>query len=177
VAEQELLDLEPAPQADPGPDKNPGGVKSAKRLGFVFWLAVSFLAFLTFAAVFADLLVEVGLLKDPAEAFKGKSRDGPSATHLFGNDGIGRDIFSRTIYGAQVSLVTSVIGATGALLIGGTIGLAAGYYRERVEGAIIAVADATLVIPPLILALSLRWCGRSGSLSLLLKPLAPEMDA
>ena len=59
------------------------------------------------------------------------------------------------IYGAQVSLIVAFVGATLALMVGGMIGMAAGYYRNRVDTMITSFTDATLVIPPLILALSL----------------------
>lgn len=126
-------------------------VKTRGRLGFMFWVAVTFLVLLFFAAVFAEILP----IKDPTETFRGTSDDGPSAEFWFGNDGAGRDIFSRVIYGAQVSLIISTIGTVLALLLGGIVGLAAGYYRGRVDTIITTFTDATLVIPPLILALSL----------------------
>ncbi|MGF1598655.1 MAG: ABC transporter permease [Acidimicrobiales bacterium] len=129
----------------------PDGVRRRKPLGIMFWVAVTFLTVLILAAIFADLLP----LKGPAETFAGNNRNGPSAEYWFGNDGAGRDIFSRVIYGAQVSLIIASVGATLALMIGGTIGLAAGYYRGRVDSMITTFTDGTLVIPPLLLALSL----------------------
>jgi len=104
-----------------------------------------------FSAIFADILP----LKAPADTFAGTAKNGPSADHWFGNDGAGRDIFSRVIYGAQVSLMVAAIGAALSLFIGGMIGMAAGYYRSRVDTMITTFTDGTLVIPPLILALSL----------------------
>ena len=68
---------------------------------------------------------------------------------------MGHDIFSRVIYGAQVSLIVAAIGAVLALIIGGAIGLAAGYYRGRIDTFVTTLTNATLVVPPLILALSL----------------------
>jgi len=127
------------------------GVRRAKPLGFMFWLSVTFLTVLTLAAIFAEVLP----LKGPAETFAGLNRNGPSPEFWFGNDGNGRDIFSRVIFGAQVSLIVAFVGATLALLIGGVIGMAAGYYRQRVDTMITSFTDGTLVIPPLILALSL----------------------
>ncbi|MEZ5409230.1 MAG: ABC transporter permease [Acidimicrobiales bacterium] len=127
------------------------GARRRKRLGILFWVAVAYLTLLTLAAIFAPVLP----LKDYAKTFRGTSKDGPSLTYWLGNDGAGHDIFSRIIYGAQVSLIVAFVGAIFALLIGGSIGLAAGYYRRRVDTIITAFTDATLVIPPLLLALSL----------------------
>ncbi len=129
----------------------PPGVRRRKPLGIVFWLAVGFLGLLVFAAIFADVLP----LKGFDDTFAGTAKDGPSGSHWFGNDGAGRDIFSRVIYGAQVSLMVAAIGAAVALFIGGMIGMSAGYYRGRVDTLITTFTDGTLVIPPLILALSL----------------------
>lgn len=141
-----------AETASPPPPRPAGdGVRQRKPLGFMFWVAVTFLVVLTFSSVFAEVLP----LKGPAQTFRGTSRDGPSLEYWFGNDGAGRDIFSRVIYGGQVSLIVASVGATLALIIGGLIGLAAGYYRRRVDTIITAFTDGTLVIPPLILALSL----------------------
>lgn len=127
------------------------GAKKKAPLGVVFWLAVGWLVLLTFAAIFAEVLP----FHDFDQTFRGTNRDGPSASHWFGNDGAGRDIFSRVIYGGQVSLIIASVGATLALIIGGMVGLCAGYYRGRVDSIITTFTDATLVIPGLILALSL----------------------
>jgi peptide/nickel transport system permease protein len=126
-------------------------LRKNKPLGFMFWVASGFLIALTLAAIFADVLP----LKGPDDTFAGTSRDGPSLSHWFGNDGVGHDIFSRVIYGAQVSLIVAAIGAVLALIIGGAIGLAAGYYRGRIDTFVTTLTNATLVVPPLILALSL----------------------
>ncbi|MDG2111726.1 MAG: ABC transporter permease [Actinomycetota bacterium] len=127
------------------------GVRQKKPLGLMFWVAVVFLGLLTIAAIFADWLP----LKDPAETFRGTAKDGPSGSHWFGNDGAGRDIFTRTVYGAQVSLIIAAVGTTLALTLGGVVGMAAGYYRGRIDRLITTALNATLVIPPLILFLSL----------------------
>lgn len=122
-----------------------------RKLGFIFWLAVAYLVVLAVAAVFADVLP----IKDPAETFPGTSKQGPSLTHWFGNDGVGRDVFSRVIYGAQVSLVISTVGTVLALVIGGLLGMVSGYYGSRVDRWLTATLNASLVIPPLILFLAL----------------------
>ncbi|MGB5758612.1 MAG: ABC transporter permease [Acidimicrobiales bacterium] len=142
---------QPAVPADPVTDEADAGTHKAKPFGTIFWLAVGFLIVLTLAAIFAEALP----LKDPAKTFAGNNRAGPSAEFWFGNDGAGHDIFSRVIYGAQVSLIVASVGAVLAIMVGGMIGMSAGYYRNRVDTMITSFTDATLVIPPLILALSL----------------------
>ncbi len=142
--------------ADTTPDTDrPGeesiGARARKPLGPVFWAAVTFLSLLLFAAVFADLLP----LKDPSQSFRGMSKNGPSLSHWFGNDNNGRDIFSRVIYGAQVSLLISAVGTTLALTLGGLIGLASGYFRGKVDQYVTSFLNATLVIPGLILFIAL----------------------
>ncbi|WP_420626496.1 ABC transporter permease [Candidatus Poriferisodalis sp.] len=122
-----------------------------KRLGFFFWLAVVYLVVLALAAIFADVLP----IKDPTQTFAGTSKNGPSLSHWFGNDGVGRDVFSRVIYGAQVSLVISTVGTLLALAIGGLLGMVSGYYGGRVDRWLTATLNASLVIPPLILFLAL----------------------
>ena len=122
-----------------------------KQLGFFFWLAVVYLVVLGLSAIFADVLP----IKDPAQTFPGTSKNGPSLSYWFGNDGVGRDVFSRVIYGAQVSLVISTVGTVLALAIGGLLGMVSGYYSGRTDRWLTAALNASLVIPPLILFLAL----------------------
>ena len=145
-------DTELAPDlADAAMEEAAIGRRQRKPLGVMFWAAVTFLSLLLFAAVFADVLP----LKDPAFAFRGTNKNGPSLDYFLGNDSNGRDIFSRVIYGAQVSLLISAIGTTLALTLGGLVGLAGGYYRGRVDQYTSAFLNATLVIPGLILFIAL----------------------
>ncbi|MGH9211119.1 MAG: ABC transporter permease [Acidimicrobiales bacterium] len=122
-----------------------------RKLGLWFWISVAWLGLLVLAAVFADLLP----LKDPTTTFRGVSRDGPSATHWFGADNIGHDVFSRTIHGARRSLAVAAVATAVGLTVGGVVGLVAGYYRRTLDGAIVAVLDIMLAIPGLVLALAL----------------------
>ena len=122
-----------------------------KRLGPFFWAAVGWITALILAAIFADLLP----LKDPDATFSGTFREGPSAEHWFGNDNIGKDVFSRTIYGARKSLGIAFTASLIGFVFGGTIGLLAGYYRNRIEGILTGGIDILLAFPALILALIL----------------------
>jgi ABC-type dipeptide/oligopeptide/nickel transport system permease subunit len=81
----------------------------------------------------------------------------PSPSHLMGTDQLGRDMLSRIIYGARISMAASVIAVVIALIIGLPIGLVAGYYRGILgEWIIMRIVDAVQSFPFLILALALE---------------------
>ena len=81
--------------------------------------------------------------------------EGGSWKHLLGTDRLGRDLLSRIIYGARVSLAAGVVTVLLAGFIGAAIGLIAGYYRGRVDAILMRVTDATLSFPVILLALIL----------------------
>jgi len=78
----------------------------------------------------------------------------PSGHFLFGTDELGRDIFSRILFGARISLVTSASVVAVAVLIGMPLGAIAGYYGERLGSLIMRITDMFLAFPPLLLALA-----------------------
>ncbi|WP_116998639.1 ABC transporter permease [Desertimonas flava] len=122
-----------------------------RRLGVGFWLAVAWLVAIVLAAALADLLP----LKDPNQTFSGASRSGPSAAHWFGADNIGKDVFSRSIYGARRSLTVAFLSTAIGVVIGAVLGLISGYYRRGVDLATSALFNVILSIPPLVLLLTL----------------------
>ncbi len=81
------------------------------------------------------------------------SLQGPTADFLLGTDELGRDVFSRLLYGARSSLAVGFGAALAAALIGVPIGLAAGYFRGNVDLAIVFLIDLFIALPALILAL------------------------
>jgi len=117
---------------------NPSGV-----LGSVILLALILLALLAPLIAPYDPLAQA-----PLVALKG-----PSARHLFGTDQFGRDILTRVLYGARVSLPVGLISVSIACLIGIPIGLIAGYYGKYVDGAIMRLMDVMLAFPGILLAL------------------------
>jgi ABC-type dipeptide/oligopeptide/nickel transport system permease subunit len=87
---------------------------------------------------------------------------GPSGAHLLGTDDVGRDILSRVIFGARVSLEAATIIVILALLIAVPIGLTAGYFAGRTDGIVMRFMDAMFAFPPLILAITVAaLLGRS----------------
>jgi len=79
----------------------------------------------------------------------------PSAEHLLGTDNIGRDLLTRLLYGARISLVTSLLSSIWGGLIGITLGLIAGYFTGFASSVIMRIIDAQLSIPSLILSMIL----------------------
>jgi peptide/nickel transport system permease protein len=108
------------------------------------------LALFVVAAVAAPLIAPY----DP-EAFNGKAKFlAPSAHHLFGTDDVGRDIFSRVIFGTRYSL-TAAIGILAFAAIAGTaVGLVAGYAGRWVDEVLMRVTDMFLAFPALVLAMA-----------------------
>jgi len=78
----------------------------------------------------------------------------PSAAHPIGTDHIGRDLLSRLVYGARVSLLVAVASVGGAVAIGVLLGLLAGYYGRWADGTIMRLVDVFLAFPAILLALA-----------------------
>jgi peptide/nickel transport system permease protein len=113
-------------------------------------LVLLIVLFAIFAPLIAPYPGDAGTATHPFEVLKA-----PSAAHWFGTDQVGRDIFSRVIYGARVSPVIAVIVLAIATLIGVPLGVAAGFLGGWVDEVIMRVTDVFLAFPPLLLALAL----------------------
>jgi peptide/nickel transport system permease protein len=122
------------------------------RLGIPGWLAIGWLAFVTLAAVLAPILP----LDDPNENVASIVGQPPGTDgHLLGGDGLGRDLLSRLVWGARASLLLGAASVLLGLVLGGMLGLLAGYRRGRVDTVLTGAFDVLLSFPQLILALTL----------------------
>jgi peptide/nickel transport system permease protein len=92
---------------------------------------------------------------DPLAQNLGNALAAPGRAHLLGTDNVGRDVLSRVIWGARVSLLAGFVSVALAVLAGSLLGLAAGYSGGRMDGLVMRVMDAVLSFPPLVLALAL----------------------
>ena len=81
--------------------------------------------------------------------------EGGSSAHLLGTDSLGRDVYSRIVYGARVSLIVSIFAIFIAGSIGTTLGLASGYFGGRLDGLIMRLVDIALALPTILMALVL----------------------
>ncbi len=90
------------------------------------------------------------LERDPGQVFKP-----PSLEHLMGTDRLSRDVFSRVVYGARISLVVGVVSVIMGLTIGGTMGAIAGAFGGRIDTFIMRITDVLLAIPGILLAIAI----------------------
>ena len=109
------------------------------------------LSVLILIALFASLISPYDPIKLDLEALT----QAPSWKHWFGTDNLGRDVLSRVMYGARVSLSAGVVAVSIAVVVGVALGLLAGFFRGAVDELIMRVVDAMLAFPFLVLAITL----------------------
>jgi peptide/nickel transport system permease protein len=115
-------------------------------------LALAWMALLFGAAVLAPWLP----LPDPAnDADYAQLSALPTMAHWLGTDDVGRDLLSRIIWGSRISLTVGLGAMSIGLLVGGTLGLSAGYFRGHYEQAVLWLLDVILSFPPLVAALTI----------------------
>jgi ABC-type dipeptide/oligopeptide/nickel transport system permease subunit len=122
--------------------------------------AAVLIVLLVLAAVFAPLIVKlVGApgpnVQNPKALDSFGTPTGPSSSHIFGVDTLGRDVFSRVLYGARVSLEVALIATALSVAIGVLVGMVAGFYRGWVDTALSRLIDVLLAFPILLLAIGL----------------------
>ncbi len=145
VAADEVLSATPAAEPQQPTDM------LRKKLGPMFWACVAWVGLVVLLAAVANLLP----IPKPQEVGVGLPGEKPSLAHLLGTDALGRDEFSRIVYGARVSLIVGFASIAFGLLIGGTLGLIAGYFRGKVDAVLSATTNIMLAFPALIFALAL----------------------
>jgi peptide/nickel transport system permease protein len=108
-----------------------------------------------FVALFAPLIAPYDPRATNLDLLNGGCCPGPSAEHLFGVDQLGRDVFSRVVYGARFSLLIGVVSVAVGLSIGLVIGAVAGYAGGWVDSVLMRLMDIMLSIPGLLLAIGI----------------------
>ena len=123
-------------------------------------LALAFIVLLVIAAIAAPLIVKLVGARPPNDQAT-KYLDsfgtptGPNDHNIFGVDPLGRDVFSRVLYGARVSLEVAIVATALSVALGVTVGMIAGYYRGWVDTLLSRFIDVLLAFPILLLALGL----------------------
>lgn len=113
-------------------------------------------------AVFAPLIAPYG----EAEQDLLHRLEAPSASHWFGTDELGRDVFSRILYGSRISLTIGILPSIISLTVGIVFGLIAGYFGGWIDYVIMRIADIMLSIPSLLLAMVVMYTLGSSTVNL-----------
>lgn len=136
-------------ESDTFKDKMKRMASNNKLAVFSFFVIVVFILL----AVFAPLITPYGL-----EEVDLMSRlSAPSAKHLLGTDELGRDVLTRLLYGARVSLAVGVIPTVISMLIGVLVGMISGYVGGMVDSVLMRLADVVLSFPSLLLAMVIMY--------------------
>ena len=140
-------------------------------------VALGFVVLIVLTAILAPLIVKIAGTPNPQTTNADLTDDfgqplGPRAGHPFGVDKLGRDVFSRTIYGSRVSLEVAFIATALIILIGVSIGLVAGYYRGWLDTLLTRTMDLLLAFPVLVLAIGIgvACSGKDGCAGGLIQP-------
>ena len=112
-------------------------------------IGVSILSFFIIIAIFAPLIAT----HDPRNADVTARLEGWSQDHYFGTDKVGRDIFSRIVYGSRISIKVGLVAMTFSISIGALLGIIAGYYGGWLDNSIMRVMDMMLAMPSILLAM------------------------
>lgn len=120
-----------------------------KNKGFSLWTAVSL------AVVMIALLAPFVATHDPYEAVLTNGLQAPNADHICGTDALGRDLFSRIIYGTRASLSGTFAIVLVIFSVGTLLGVVAGYFGGFLDTAIMRLADTMIAFPDLILAMAI----------------------
>lgn len=114
------------------------------------WIGVGVVAALVLLAIAAPLVAG-----DPLRISLNDALQAPSGDHWFGTDVQGRDVWSRLVYGARVSLLVGIVSQGIALMLGVALGLVAGYYGRWIDEIVMRLADVTLAFPSLLLLIAM----------------------
>ena len=112
------------------------------------WTGIMIVLLIAAAAVFAPVLATHSPIRSSIDFLQG-----PSTVHWFGTDDLGRDVFSRVLFGARTSLIVGIGAAFFATALGVTIGMIAGYSGGKVDMLIVQLIDLFIALPGLVLAL------------------------
>lgn len=113
-------------------------------------VSLGFVVLLLFIALFAPIVAN----HEPKFVNPAVRLEGPSSEYWFGTDDLGRDVFSRVVYGTRVSLLVGVTVMAGAIVLGSILGLIAGYYA-RIDTLVMRIMDGLEAFPSILLAIAI----------------------
>lgn len=126
-------------------------------------VALSIIVFMVVVAVFAGLLSPHGFETQA----RGQENIPPGGSFVLGTDHLGRDILSRLMYGAQISMLVGVFATALSLFIGTVVGLLSGYWGGRVDSLLMRMTDTVAAFPSLLLAVAITSLYEKPSIKIL----------
>jgi len=114
-------------------------------------VGLTIIALICVTAVFADIIAPYGF----REQYLDRTARPPDRQHLLGTDDLGRDIFSRIVYGTRISLLVGFVAVSISVIVGGSLGAVAGFYGGRLDNFIMRLMDIMLAIPSILLAIAI----------------------
>lgn len=121
-----------------------------RRHNVALWLSVGWLILVIASAVLAPWL---GFIDDPHKLLTGPPEEGPSWSNWFGTDQLGRDMFARSVWGGRLSLSIAGPAVGIGIVVGGVLGVVAGYFGKWIDLGISSVVNVALALPALVFAL------------------------
>ncbi|MYL08732.1 MAG: ABC transporter permease [Acidimicrobiia bacterium] len=121
-----------------------------RRHNVALWVSVGWLVLVVASAVLAPWL---GFLDDPHKPLSGPPEEGPSWSNWFGTDQLGRDMFARSVWGGRLSLSIAGPAVGIGIVVGGVLGVVAGYFGRWIDLGISSVVNVALALPALVFAL------------------------
>lgn len=137
-----------------------GPATVSEKLGVAFWLSfmwIILLAILAWGAEWLPLPEFDRMDWTHPAAPPGARSETLNRLYAFGTDTMGRDILSRLIFGARISLAVGLVTPLIGLVVGGLLGMLAGFYRGRIEAVIVVIMDVVLAFPGLVLLLAITF--------------------
>ena len=126
------------------------------------FISLVLIILLIFIAIFAPIIA-------PYNPYAQNLKDrllSPNFIHILGTDELGRDVFSRLIYGMRISLTVGLLPTFISMLIGSILGLVAGYYGGKIDFLIMRIADIILAFPSLLFAMVVRYTMGGGLINI-----------
>ena len=151
-------------------------MSTTKRLWYSFrmqptmYFGIAVLLMFAIMAVFAPWVSSVS----PVEINPIARMKPPSETHLFGTDALGRDVFSRAVWGARISLVVGISVAVVSIVLGVALGMLAGYF-PKIDMVLMRIMDGLMAIPNILLAIALMAAFNGGLLTVIIAITIPEI--
>lgn len=136
-------------------------VNAYRRNRLALW-GLAMIAILTIGALVVPFISPY----DPYKINLAMKTTAPSLTHWLGTDELGRDLFTRLVYGARISLMIGIVPALISQIIGTVVGIVSGYYGRAVDYILMRIADIVLAFPSQLLALAIMYTLSGGLVNL-----------